>query len=179
MHDSKEICLVTVDGTDFRINEPSPFSSKWCSQKFNGPALRYELCIAIKSGYIVAYHGPFPAGKYPDITIFRRKTKTALGTVEKAMADKGYRGDLKGFTPYDATNKKHKKEMALARSRHETINGRLKAWGALGQRFRHKLDKHHLIFRSIIVIEQIKIENGRPTFMVSYSDSALMKIEKP
>jgi hypothetical protein len=42
---------VIVDGTDFRINEPTDFSTKWFSHKFKGPGLRYEVAISIKGGY--------------------------------------------------------------------------------------------------------------------------------
>ena len=40
MFDNGSQCLVTVDGTDFRIKEPQPFDSKWLSEKFNGPGVK-------------------------------------------------------------------------------------------------------------------------------------------
>lgn len=45
-------CVMPVDGTDFRIEEPKPFSSGWYSHKFNGPGVRYEVGLAIQRGYI-------------------------------------------------------------------------------------------------------------------------------
>ena len=33
--------FVSIDGTDFRIQEPSPFSSSWYSHKFKGPGVLY------------------------------------------------------------------------------------------------------------------------------------------
>ena len=45
-------CLITVDGIDFRINEPKPFSKKWYSHKFHGPGLRYEIGVCIQTGDI-------------------------------------------------------------------------------------------------------------------------------
>lgn len=45
MKDNGSICKVTVDGTDFLINEPTPFNKKWCSHKFKHAALRYEIGI--------------------------------------------------------------------------------------------------------------------------------------
>jgi hypothetical protein len=42
---------VTVDGTDFRKNEPTDFSTKWFSHEFKGPGLRYEFAISMKGGY--------------------------------------------------------------------------------------------------------------------------------
>ena len=48
-----------------------------------------------------------------------------------------------------------------------TVNGRLKFWNCLKQVFRHPRDKHHLVFRAVLVIEQIKIQNGQPPFQVT------------
>lgn len=41
--DALHRCLTTVDGTDFRIGNPTPFKKVWYTKKFNGPGLRYEL----------------------------------------------------------------------------------------------------------------------------------------
>ena len=54
--------FVTVDDTDFPINEPSPFSSTYFSHKINGPALRYEVAVSVGPANIVWAHGPFKAG---------------------------------------------------------------------------------------------------------------------
>ena len=66
MADPGQRCKITVDGTDFRIQEPSPFDPKWYSHKFRGPGLRYEIGVCIKTGWIVWVNGPFPAGAWPD-----------------------------------------------------------------------------------------------------------------
>ena len=34
--------------------------------------------------------------------------------------------------------------------------------------FRHKISRHRAVFRVIIVLSQIKIENGHPLFSVNY-----------
>ena len=52
--------------------------------------------------------------------------------------------------------------MACARACHETINGRIKTWKSLKKEFRHDRNDHHYFFRSVIVMEQIKIKNGNP-----------------
>jgi len=39
MKDKGCICLVTVDGIDFEMNEPSLFHKRWYSHKSNGPGL--------------------------------------------------------------------------------------------------------------------------------------------
>ena len=82
--------LKSLDGADFRIPEPSPFSPKWYSHKFNGAALRYEIALEVESGCIVWAYGGFPAGMR-DIDIAKRKFIKQLKKGEKAVADKGYR----------------------------------------------------------------------------------------
>ncbi len=128
------------------------------------PGVRYELATCINSGDICWFHGPFPAGSHPDITIFRVGLKRMLLPWEKIWADRGYRGDLKVTTPYTARNDEHTVEMGLARARHETINGRLTDWEALSQVYRHDLNKHHLLFSSIASITQIEHVNGYSAF---------------
>ena len=62
---------ITVDGTDFRIQEPVPFDTGWFSHKFKGPGVRYEVGIAIQTGWIVWVNGPFMCGNWPDLRIAR------------------------------------------------------------------------------------------------------------
>jgi hypothetical protein len=71
-------CLLTVDGTDFRIQEPSPFWRGWYSHKFRGPGLRYEVALNIQNGWICWVKGPFAPGPWPDIKIFRGWLKGIL-----------------------------------------------------------------------------------------------------
>ena len=121
--DTGERCLVTIDGVDFMIPEPTPWSSHWYSHKFNWPGLRYELAVAIKMVDIVAYNGPFECGRWPDIKIFRSRLKGMLRMSEKVVADRGYKGDRKVCLPDKYNNEEHKKAMNKARARHKTING--------------------------------------------------------
>ena len=165
---------MTVDGTYFRISEPIPFDKIWYSHKFKSAGLRYELGICIKTGDIFSFNGPF-AASFSDLNIFRVGMKMNLMGGEQVIADRGYNGDVKVITPYsDPTNKTHLKMMGISRARHETINGRLKGWGILGENFRHNIDQHNLIFKFILVIEQIKIESGSPPFQVNYINKALV-----
>ncbi len=167
---------MTIDGTDFPIQEPIPWSSNWWSHKFNGPGLRYEVGVDISKGWIVWFFGPFPCGLLSDLRIFKLKLKTLLLPREKAMADNGYNGDWKICSPKDAKDDHHHEAMATARARHETLNRRLKTWGCLQQKWRHDRSKHHLAFRSIATITQLEIENGHSLFQVdNYKDSALLE----
>lgn len=155
-------CKVTVDGTDFRILEPTPFNKVWFShkRKIKGPALRYEIAISIATGDIVWYNGPFPPGKCNDHTIFTFKLRNLLGLGEKIVADKGYKGDTKVVTELEARDEQHKRVMAVLRARHEGVNGFLKHWGVLDQVFRHDLYDHHLVFRACLVATQISFDLG-------------------
>jgi len=59
---------------------------------------------------------------------------------------------------------------ARVRSRHETLNGRLKNWGILQQVFRHDISLHGSVFRACAVLTQLMLENGEPLYAVAYSD---------
>lgn len=89
--DRGKTCKVTVDGSDFRICEPHPFSNKWYSHKYKGPGLRYEIAVNIQTGDIVWTNGPFPCGRYPDVKIFKQGLMLRLDPDELVEADKGYR----------------------------------------------------------------------------------------
>jgi hypothetical protein len=168
-------CLVCVDGIHIKINEPRPFSPKWNSHKLGGSALAYELVTNIMTGDIVAYNGPFHAGEWSDIKNFRHRTRRHLGPGEKVLADLGYQGDERIVTKVNSRNPLHSYGMGCARDRHETINGRLRHWGSLKQCYRHCRHTHNFVFRSVIVIEQIKMNLGEKPFqIVNYIDPVLL-----
>lgn len=164
---------MTVDGTDFRIEEPKPFSSRWYSHKFKGPGLRYEIGVCIQTGWIVWVHGAFPCGRYNDITIFRRALQKLLDDGERVVADGGYKDKGEGTTETPTGYNTFDQYMkSMARARHETINRRFKEFNILGHRFRGSLKEHKCIFLAIANIIQIGIESGisRP-FEVYYDDT--------
>ena len=93
--DTGNDCLLSVDCTDCEILEPWPYleriSKKWCSQKFNGPGVKYEIAIVIKTGHIAWVNGPYKAGK-DDYTIFKEGgLLDELEEKERGEADAGYR----------------------------------------------------------------------------------------
>ena len=172
MEDNGSICKITVDGTDFLIDEPSPWSSKWCSHKFKHAALRYEIGICIQTGWIVWVNGPYPAGQWQDLSISRDGLNQALKKGEMFVADGGY-ADSHGWsmTP-SGYNTREQYMKAVARARHETVNSRLKLFGILRQRFRHAVEKHWIVMGAIINISQIIIEEESPLFQIQYNDLA-------
>ena len=54
------------------------------------------------------------------------------------------------------------------RSRHETVNGRLKVWQILNQRYRHEEMDHGSVMGAIMVISQLTIFGGNPLFSCFY-----------
>lgn len=56
-------CL--LDGTDCRIQDRSPSSSRRLSRKFHAPRTRYKISLSIESTKIVWVHCPFPCGTWP------------------------------------------------------------------------------------------------------------------
>ena len=114
IQDTGNDALVSIDGTDFRIQEPKkPFNSKWYSKKFNGPGIRYEVGVSINTGYIVWYNGPYPAGMMPDTKIYFWDLRWILDTSEKNVADKGYQGLVNVMTLFEAKDEKHKNRWRL------------------------------------------------------------------
>jgi DDE superfamily endonuclease len=172
MKDNGSVCLVTIDGTDCPINEPSPFSPKWYSHKTNGPGLRYEVGVCIQTAHIVWVNGPYPCGAWSDYRISRDCLIWELCQGEKFLADGGYRdGGLYAVTPSGVNNAEERMNQ-VARARHETVNSLLKRWGVLRTAFRHELVKHATAFHAIAIISQIQIEAGESRlFEVLYDDA--------
>lgn len=161
--------MVTVDGTDFRIEQPTPFKKKWYSFKFNGPGLRYEVAVSILGGDVVWTNGPFPCGSWPDISIFRSGLIDMLRPNEMVEADKGYRGQPdKIRTPEDFHSQEERDLKRRASSRHETVNRRFKQFSILKKQYRHDLRDHQKNFRAVVVLTQLSIKNGEVLFAVDF-----------
>jgi len=81
-------CLITIDGTDFMINEPFPFEPGYYSHKFHRAGLRYELGVSIQSGDIVWLNGPFPCGRFADQKIAKDEgLEDAMDAGERYLCD--------------------------------------------------------------------------------------------
>lgn len=164
------VCLVSVDGTDCRIMEQSPFDPKWYSHKFHGPGVRYKVAVSIQKGWIVWINGPYPCGSYPDIRIAREALVFELQDWEFYIADGGYQdGGNYAVTPngYHTFTDRQK---SVVRARHETVNRRLKSWRALNHTFRHPLGKHGYVFRSIANLVQLELETVTQNWDLEYDE---------
>jgi hypothetical protein len=143
------------------------------SFKFQGSGLRYEIGISILGGDILWLDGPYEAGTWNDINIFRDSLMSNLDPGEWVEADDGYVGEAPHHVkcPMGFANPlKNRRMQGIVRSRHEKINKRFKQRGCLIQRFRHDYLKHADVLRSCVVITQLAIDSGEPGFKVYYGD---------
>lgn len=158
--------VMSVDGTDCRIQEPRPFNKNWFSQKFKGAAVKYEVAIDVLTGRCVWINGPFQGSK-SDIMIFRQGLKNHVPIGKLVIADKAYRGEPK-FVSFpnhldEASITELKKRV---RARQETFFGRMKSFAILENTFHHKpvLERHKCCFEAVAVLVQYGIDNRRPLF---------------
>ena len=163
-------CFMSVDGTDCPIYEPWPFNPGMFSQKFNGPALKYEVGVCLKTGWIVWINGPFRGG-LGDKDIFKDGGLGALLFPDEAIeVDKGYTGDDRYKTPGMGMTSQQRKMKSNARAQNEAVNGRLKQFNVLTTHFRHlkpntaMMKKHKLCFNAVVVITQLKFQSGATVF---------------
>lgn len=157
-----QTCLVSIDGVDFKIKEPTPFDPLWYSYKFRAAGLRYEIGLNIRTGDIVWAFGGFPCGNYTDLNLAREAFVFALDDNERALADKGYADPTCFILPNNKNNEKHK----LIMSRHETVNKRLRHFKILKCEFRNDRQKHPMVFHAVINLTQLMFKTGEPLFNV-------------
>ena len=158
--------MVSVDGSDFRIQEPSPFSKKWYSHKFHGPGLRYEVGVSVACGDIVSVNGPFPCGSFPDLRIFRSGMKKQLAKDELAIADGGYRDS---GCRKSGENPAMTRLFSVIRARHEIMNRRMKHFNVLSHRFRHHRSLHSSCFHAVANLTQVSNESGERLFTINWN----------
>jgi hypothetical protein len=168
-------CLMTVDGTDFRVSQKGTATkgNAFAPHKYAGKsALRYKLGVSILGGDLVWIQGPYHVGEYTDIKIFNKVLHQCLDPGEQVKADEGYVGHPKKIKcPQYVGNPAEKCAMqGRVRAHHETLNGWLKNWGILSQVYQHDIMRHSDVFRACAVVTQLTIENGEPLFKVEYED---------
>jgi hypothetical protein len=174
--DKGRSCLTYHDGVDCRINSPKkknknkgnyPFDECWYGHKFKKAGLRYGIATCIQTGEIVLVQGPFPAGAWPDQKIYTQHVVPKLRPGEKVEADRGYRHPTIR-RPENFYCRSEKKAKGAAAGRHETINGRLKNFASLDDRFRHKRHDHKYYFYTACIMYNLMHRQYGPTFDVYY-----------
>ena len=169
--DPYQICLITVDGTDFLVQEPSPFDPDYFSHKFDHAGLRYEVGICIKTGWIVWVNGPFPCGAWPDLRIARSSLHYMLDAGEMYVADGGYTDDYGYSINPDGTHSFEQRQYATARARHEQVNSCFKTYNCMRVMWRHDREKHGIVFYAVATIVHLGISLGNLTFTVQYDEA--------
>ena len=123
-------------------------------------------------GEMAWLNGPFPCGKFVDVTIFRASLLTCLDDFERVEANDGYVGEspFRAKVPKAVLSCPSEADAFQRRvqGRHETINARLKAYAILHEVFRHDITQHGYVFRAVAVLVQLSIKNGDPLFSVHY-----------
>jgi DDE superfamily endonuclease len=139
----------------------------WYSFKHHKSCVSYEIAIDLRLSKIVWVSGPHKGGE-TDLVIFRKPDGllSKLPDNTKIIGDKGYIGENKVSinNEFDPLPVKHFKR--IARARHEDINGRIKGFQVLCDRFHHPLPKHKIAFEAVCVIIQYTFENGRPLHFI-------------
>jgi hypothetical protein len=143
----------------------------WFSHKLNHAALRYEIAIGINNGFIVWVNGPFPAGDWPDLNIARSSLIHFLYDNEFYIADGGYRDGQQWSVTPTGRHEFADRQKAVARSRHETINAKMKKWAILRNTYRHDITKHGKVFKAVANIVELRIETDSPTWEIEYDES--------
>jgi hypothetical protein len=122
-------------------------------------------------------NGPFPAGKWPDINIFRRTLIFMLLPGEMVEADNGYRQEAVRHCDV-VVSKSDARAKSRATRRHETVNSDLKAIGCLKQQWRHELSFHSFAITPCCLLIQITYEHqnwkGDQSFTAN-TDAILMQ----
>lgn len=178
---------LTVDGKDQQRWEVKHSKlnkdRRYYSHKFDGCALKWEIGVAVHIPQIVHLAGPFRGGKH-DSSIYKgeedecdKELRLKLGVLEKyesleskipdgkfGIADGCYEGGKKLALPCNGDSKELKKFKSRARCRHESVNGRMCKFNAIGHCFRHSIQKQKITFEAVAVLVQYHLDDGSPLF---------------
>ena len=144
-------------------------------KKIGRAGLRYEIGVSIIQGDVVWCNGPFPAGLWTDWKIFKEGGLLSnLDENERVEADDGYAA---GDPQWCKTRSSVYHPPAgrgirnTVRARHETVNKRIKQFGALSIKYRHDILKHSTVVKAAVVLTQLSIDQGEKLFDVDgYGD---------
>ena len=135
------------------------------SHKSNHAGLNYEIAVSLTQSRIVWVSGPHPAGT-GDLEVFRNGLKALIPEGSRVIADKGYRGEQCISTPNDLDEAHIRRYKSRARARHETVNGRIKNFKAVSQRFHHSRAVHGPVFEAVCVVVQYQFDTGVELFQI-------------
>lgn len=166
-----DIWAMSVDGVHFRTEEPShpelPKDPSYFTYKHHCAGFNYEIALSLRDTRCHWLNGPFKAGTYNDIKIFKECGLLAKlrQTGKKVIADSGYTGYPDVVSRYNSLDTEEVREFkSRARMRHEQFNGKLKVYNCLSSDFRHDRDKLQLCFEAVAVLVCYGMELGNPLY---------------
>ncbi len=163
-------CLLSVDGTDFRVAKS--YEKPFYSYKFKKSGFRYKIALCIKTGDICWWAGPYLPGNLNDNMIFRARLVHFLEEGERCETDDGYQGSAPMYAKcpgvIEAVPEKAEMKQRV-RSRQETVNKRFKNWAIFSNPYRHQLLEHQTVFGAIVVLTQLSFAEN-PLLQVDYND---------
>ncbi|CAB9516751.1 hypothetical protein SEMRO_804_G204910.1 [Seminavis robusta] len=180
LHDNHEglILFMSIDGVHCPIEEPRPWSKKWSSHKFGGkPALNYEFGVLTHKPQLGWIHGPTKPGEMNDLVVFRDKLKGELPADTRVLADDIYQSEREYVsTKNDLDPKPISKFKDRVLSRHENFNQRVKCFGILKHKFRHRgfpseemlLEHHRQATHAVCALVQLQLNNGTQRLLDPY-----------
>ncbi len=152
---------MSVDGTHCRIKDPRKDPDKnLYSHKHNKACLSYEVALDLFEPKIRWVSGPHKGGE-SDLIIFRKALKDKIPKNKKAIADSAYAAEHEKVAvrnKHDTEEVKEFKRRACARQ--EKLNGFLKSYGVLSDKFRHPnlMEQHQIAFEAVCVLVQYSLE---------------------
>lgn len=164
-HSQFPACLVSVNGTELRIEKPTPFSPQWFSHKFRGPCVQYEIEISITNSKILWFNGPFSCGAWPDLSMFNLKVCLSLYSSESVNSDWGYR-HARRIMPTDIFPHVRLFHGHIS-ARHETCNERFKRFSIIRRMFRHNVQLRGRVFHAVSKMILLYISYEKPHFQIN------------
>ena len=175
MHDNGSRARVVIDGVDCMAQEVSPFDSDRCSHKMKTSAQRWQVASCIQTGWPVDVDGPYKAGPWTDIRIFRNRLMHMLDDGEYIVGDRGYQDGFQFCITKNCEDEELQEMVKKVCARHETINARLKSFKILSTPYRNGDIRHGVTFKAIMNLVALQIQSEpQHTYQVHYNDFGLL-----
>lgn len=133
---NKTHIFVTLKSMDCPIQRPMDSGrQRYFSSRINGPAMRYEIGLSLRTGQIVWVNGGYPCGEVDDLTLAKKAYVQAVQEGEKTMAGNAYTD-----SPYFIVPKSHPRlaeQFQMAEELHNTVQNAFRQWAVLRTSFRH------------------------------------------
>ena len=165
-----------LDGVDCRTYEKSNddynVDRTQFSHKHNHGGVKYEVGVDAFESKIVWISGPWRAGKH-DREIFGEESglRSLIPEEKVVVCDRVYRNKGKDGNGNDILALPNIGDSAglftfksRLRSRHESLNGRLKDFKILSDTFHHPHGMHKYAFEAVCVLVQFSMDHGHPLF---------------